>query len=402
MKVDLGPIALVVTSLVSGSLRAQPFPGELPGTPIGFGLPAAFQASAVTWHPRVGRLFAVGDEGTIATLEANGTLVESSAIGGDLEALALANPDSEFVYVGVEHPDSILEWNVVTRQVTRTFLLTPWMTSLNENQGLEGLTFLPDASDVEGGTFLAGLQADGKLYRFRLPIATSATNTSVEFLGSWTPIPGRIDLRSVEYDRATDRLYLAWVEFDRISQHDRNGVLLAEWELPGTKPEGIAVRGCELFVAEDNGSPTIVRYGSFPSTSPCAVLESDARRVSASAGGVVQFTAHAKAPLGPGAEYLLLGSASGTGPGPVVNGSPLSLTPDTYFLWTIVFANAGPFERTLGQIGDDGFAAPRLVVPAAISASLIGTSLHHAWIGGPFESGHATFASPSVSLTIVP
>lgn len=395
-------LAISVLFVCASIAPGQTFPGTVPGKAIGDGLPASFQASGVTWHPRLGRLFLAGDEGTLAAMEANGSLVETWSIGGDLEALALADANSDFLYIGIESPDSIIEWNVVTHQVTRTFDLTPWMQSISANQGLEGLTFLPDDSAPEGGMFLAGLQADGKVYRFRLPIASSSTDTSVEFLGSFAPIPGRIDLRSIEYDAASDVIYLAWVEFNRISKLDRAGALLSEWQLPGTKPEGLAIRGCELYVADDNGAPTVIRYGSFPSVAACRSIESDAHHVSLAAGGMVQFSLHAAPPLLPGDVYLLLGSASGTAPGIAAGLASLPLVPDSYLVLTATLANTGPFEGTLGSFDVTGSAVSRIVVPQSTVPSLIGLTLHHAWLGAASGSTFALVASDPVSLTFVP
>lgn len=381
---------------------AQPFPGVLPGTSIGAGLPATFQASAVAWHSRMGRLYMASDEGTLGSMEANGSLVTTWPVGGDLEALAIADPASEFLYVGVEHPDAVREWNLVTHQVTRTFDLTPWMQSISDNQGLEGLAFVPDAADPEGGTFLAGMQSDGKLYRFRLPIRSSATSTAVEFLGAFAPIPGRIDLRSVEYDAVSDVVYLAWVDFDRVSRIARDGTLLAEWELPGTKPEGLSLRGCELFVAEDNGSPTVVRYGSFPSASSCRSIEADANHVSLAQGGTVQFTLHAIGSLQTGDPYLLVGSMTGTAPATPVGFASLPLILDPYFVLTVVVANSGPFERTKGEFDNAGFASPRIVVPAGTNPTVSGITLHHAWLGTARGTTFPLVASEAVSLSFQP
>lgn len=381
---------------------AQPFPGPLPGTSIGSGLPATFQTSAVAWHSRLGRLYLAADEGSLGAMEANGSLVDTWTVGGDLEALAIADPASDFLYVGVEHPDSVREWNLITHQFTRTFDLTPWMQSISDNQGLEGLAFIPDAADPEGGIFLAGMQSDGMLYRFRLPIRSSATSTSVEFLGAFAPIPGRIDLRSVEYDTVNDVVYLGWVDFDRVSRLAQDGTLLADWELPGTKPEGLAVRGCELFVAEDNGTPTVMRYNSFPAVSSCRSIEVDAEHVSLAAGGTVQFSLHVNGSLQAGDSYLLVGSMSGTAPAVPVGLASLPLVLDSYFVLTVIAANSGPFERTKGKFDAAAFASPRIVIPAGSPPSIVGISLHHAWLGAAQGAVFPSAASQAVPLTFQP
>ena len=61
-------------------------------------------------------------------MNADGTELVNWSVPGDLEALTVADHTSSKIYIGVEHPDSILEFDVSTGQVTRTFELTSWMT----------------------------------------------------------------------------------------------------------------------------------------------------------------------------------------------------------------------------------------------------------------------------------
>lgn len=382
------------------AIGAESFPADVPGVNVGMQLPAGFEASAVQWHPRLQRLFVASDTGAIASMEANGSLVTTWSMPGDCEALALAAPESDFLYIGIENPDSIVEWNLVTGLPVRTFDLTPWMTGL-ANKGLEGLAFRPDANDPEGGVFVAGKQDDGILYRFRLPIRSSATSTAVEFLGTWTPIPGRTDVRSVEYDAVADVFYLAWVDPNRISQVSNTGALLADWPLLGGKPEGLTVRGCELWIADDNGFPAVNHFTSFPSGAACLPIAADASHVSLAKGGTVTFALDAASPLQPGDAYFLLGSASGTTP-LQLGLTQLPLVPDAYFGLMISGANQGPFERTFGFLDANGRAHPRLVVPLGLGPALAGLTLHHAWIGATAAGSAPVFASAALSLTLVP
>ena len=83
-------------------------------------------------------------------MNADGTDLVSWNVPGDLEALTVADHTSTMIYIGVEHTDSILEFDVSTGQVTRTFELTSWMTG-EDSKGLEALAFVPDAMHPEGG-----------------------------------------------------------------------------------------------------------------------------------------------------------------------------------------------------------------------------------------------------------
>ncbi len=258
-------VRLVVGAALFGGLVApcvaEPFPiAALPGDDISGNLPGGYEPSGAVWHTRLERLFTVHDNGVVSYLDENGTDVNNWTVAGDLEAIAVADTDSDFVYVGVERPDSVMEFNITSGLVTRTFDLTTWMTG-PQNRGLEALTFVPDAADLEGGLFYAGLQDDGKIYTFRLPIASSATSTAVTHVSTITPVVGRDDLSGLHFDVEHQRLYAVFDGDDKIRAMDANGTLRTEWDLPGDAQEGVTLAGTTLFIAEDSGD--VLKYTDF-------------------------------------------------------------------------------------------------------------------------------------------
>ena len=255
----------VLVLLSSVGFAADPFPpGALPGVQIGGGLPSGYECSGALWHSGLNKLFTVHDGGTVSSMNANGGGVSNWSLPGDLEGITVANPSSDFIYVGVENPDSIKEFNVTTNSVTRTFDLTPWMTGAS-NSGLEALTFVPDAGDPEGGLFYAGLQSDGKIYSFRLPIASSTSSTTVTHVSTITPVAGRTDISGLHYDVDNQVLYAAFDGSNRLRAMEADGAFLAEWVLPGSNQEGVTLAGNHLYIAEDYGSSgQIVDYSPFP------------------------------------------------------------------------------------------------------------------------------------------
>ena len=256
-------LAAGVLILALGRAMAYPFPSEaLPGTEIGGGLPAGYEPSGAAWHTGLSKLLLVSDGGLVSMLNADGTSVSNWSVTGDLEAISVTDPSSSFVYVGVENPDSILELNISTGVVTRTFDLTPWMSGPS-NQGLEALTFLPDPGDPEGGLFYAGLQDDGKIYSFRLSISSSTTATTVTYLETITPVLGRTDLSGLHYDSNNEVLYAIFDGSDLLRAMQADGTFLAEWDLAGNDQEGVALLGDRLFIAEDVGEE-VWRYSPFP------------------------------------------------------------------------------------------------------------------------------------------
>jgi len=243
---------------------ADPFPPEaLPGVSIGGNLPPVYETSGIVWHSRVQKLFLVSDGGTVSSMSASGTGLTNWSVGGDLEGVTVANPLSDFVYLGIEHPDSICEFNIATGQVTRTFSLTGWMKG-PDNSGLEALTFVPDASNPEGGLFYAGLQADGRIFVFQLPILSSTTSTAVTHIQTIPDLNGVSDISDMNYHVSQGVLYTIYDSANLLRAMKPDGTLLKEWNLPGNDQEGLTLEGNELYIGEDYGSGgDVFRYSNF-------------------------------------------------------------------------------------------------------------------------------------------
>jgi len=248
-----------------------PFPGSLPGTEIGTAnLPPWFEPSGIVWHARLQQLLVVDDNGFLASMPSAGGPATITFVGGDLEAIAYANADWDRIYLGREHPDAILEFSLTSNSVVRTFDLTPFMTG-PDNLGMEALTFVPIAGHPEGGEFYAGLQHTGVIYRFTLPIVSSATSANVTFLGAFvdgSPLPG---ISGMDFDRATGTLYSIYDGASVVRATRAAGTIgVGSWALPGNDQEGIAVDACcRLYIAEDAGVE-LWYYDGFPAARPAS------------------------------------------------------------------------------------------------------------------------------------
>lgn len=249
------------------------FPWDTPGTRLAesslvISATERYEPSDLVWHPRLQRLYGVSDgsaqvSSRLFSMTSSGSAFSSTPVSGDLdlEGICLADPASDFLYIGLEQPNAIAEFDLASSTVTRTFSLSPWMTGA-PTQGLEALTFVPDAQHPEGGLFYAGLQENGAIYRFSLPILTSATSTSVSFVDSFRPVV-RSDLSGLHYDRDRDVLFAIYDTGNVMRAMRSDGALIQEWALPGDAQEGIALAGNVLFIAEDSGA--VVRYVPEPS-----------------------------------------------------------------------------------------------------------------------------------------
>jgi WD40 repeat protein len=249
---------IVFLVCVSSLLFAGPWPGTLPGVEIGSGLPAGYEPSGAVWHIQLHKFFTVWDNGMVSMMDYDGTNITTWSVYGDLEGICVANPQGDFVYVGVEGPDDgIAEFNVQTGQATRFFDLTPWMQSIDPNLGLEALTFVPDTASSEGGYFYAGLQQTGTIYMFELPILSSSSDTTVTFIDSiHTGLPG---ISGLDYNTEGGLLYAMWRFLHQLRVMSPDGSILTAWDLPGDSQEGVALwegltpGQAQIFVAEDNG-----------------------------------------------------------------------------------------------------------------------------------------------------
>lgn len=253
-------LALLLLVLVPAQLA--PWPAG-PGTEIGHegqpgGLPAPFETSGVIWHAGRNSLVVVSDDGLVAELPAGGGAPTVWPLAGDLEALALKDPASSLIYVGVENPDSVVEFDLATGAPTgKSWNLTPWMTG-PANDGLEALAFV-------NGVCHAGLQLNGTIFRFTL-----GAGGAVSFLGSFASHLNRADLAGLDFDPFTGTLYAIHDTANVVVEYDAAGNFLREYALAGSDQEGVALMvgsptsATRIWIAQDTGE--LVRYESYPVT----------------------------------------------------------------------------------------------------------------------------------------
>ena len=245
----------------------QDFPLELlPGTSV-VNLPVGYETSGLAWHQGLEKIFSVSDEGVVSMMNQDGTELVHWNVGGDFEAITVADHTSNFVYIGLENPDSIIEFDVSSGGITRTFDLTNWMTGPS-NLGLEALTFVPDTSHPEGGLFYAGLQSTGEIFQFDLSIKTSQILSSVTFIDTLAIDGNHTDIADLSYDPSSNRILALYDSLDRIKVIEKDGELRTQWVAPGTEQEAILYVGGELFIGEDFGGSsrgTITQFSPFTS-----------------------------------------------------------------------------------------------------------------------------------------
>ena len=380
-----------------------PFPGTLPGTSIGGSLSFGYETSGVVWHTRHQRLFIVDDGGKVTSLLPDGSDVQSITLAGDLEGICVADPDSSFVYVADEGAGTIIELDLSTGLPTRTFFLGGLFTPPT-NTGIEALTFVNVATHPEGGFFLAGLQSNGRVYVFELSIKTSAVLETVNQVGVLNPAPGRSDISGLDYVPETLTIFATYSCYGSCSEiraFDIAGNSVGFWTLPGADQEGIAHRGCQLFIAQDTLAPVnkLLRYEAFPAA-PCITLEVDVPAISRLLGGT-QVLSLDFGSAGANLAYAVLGTVSGTSPGFDVAGFHVPLQPDFYFDLTLHSPASVPLFPPRGFLDANGTALVSFILPLGLPPIVDGAILYHAAFLVD-TSPSLVAASNAAPLTITP
>ncbi len=251
------------------AISASSFPASsLPGISLTNGAVNKKELSGIIWHNTQQIFYLVSDNDYLTKMTSAGQILSHIPVNGNMEAVTMIPGRNDFIYIGIEDPDSIYEYNINTNQITRVFDLTDWMDG-PDNNGLEGLTFIPDSSSSEGGLFYAGMQDNGRVFIFRLPIFSSSTSTSVTHLQTVKTVDD--GLSDMYYSSTQNILYIIYDKHDLLAAFRLNPTnlasmtLLGQWELPGSDQEGIVVKGKELYIAEDYGKDggEVFRYRPF-------------------------------------------------------------------------------------------------------------------------------------------
>ena len=251
------PMQALVAGLVAHLLSCTAPCESTPNLVAQYDVDVELEPSGIVWHPLRETLVVVGDSGDIVEFERNGTwLREGFVTDDDIEAVTVS-PESGLLYMAIEGDDDIIEVDATSFAVLRRFNLPREIddqTVLQEGgDGLEGLTFLPDAEHAEGGTFLIANQASetatgdrAGLLEVTLPLLSGGVDgTNLSLFGS--PMS---DLSGLAWDgqllAISDRL-------NQLYEMDLAGNVTGSCRIPGKDQEGLAVDGDQLWVVDEAG-----------------------------------------------------------------------------------------------------------------------------------------------------
>jgi hypothetical protein len=227
---------------------------------VGFNEP-----SGIVFHPGRGTLFAVGDEGDICEIRRDGALVKQARVRpADLEGIT-CDPATGLLYVGIEGEEKILELSPDDFAVRREFDIERVFKGAQVlkagGQGIEAITFLPNARHPEGGTFLVANQGFdltatedvSAIFEIEVPLKTSAAPKASARIVRRLPLP-LIDISDMYYDSTRDLVYVISDVTNTLFEMTREGKALRSYALPGDNQEGFTVDPDGfIYIAQDSG-----------------------------------------------------------------------------------------------------------------------------------------------------
>lgn len=220
------------------------------------------EPSGICWHNDRETLFVVGDEGDICEIKSDGMLVKQKHIrDADFEGVT-HDPSTGLLYVVIEEEEVVLEIHPETFKVLREFSIPREFNGKTllkaGGEGIEAITFVPDAEHPEGGVFYVANQAFtlddeqdiSAVFKVELPLRTRKGKPRIlDYF-----MPGIIDLAGLHYDAKTNRLLVVSDATNIILEYSMQYELVSVQAFPGDNQEGIAVDPDGfIYIAQDTG-----------------------------------------------------------------------------------------------------------------------------------------------------
>jgi uncharacterized protein YjiK len=239
------------------------------------------EPSGVTFHPGLGHLFVVGDDGTLAELDAAGKMIRTLGVEKQLEDVAFHPPSGGLLLVSESRSDLILFDPAAGRERKRWKLNTPALlgrTPTEPNQGFEGLAFRPDPSRPGGGiVYLSHQRAPSVIVGVAFDPNGSAPIDGAAVVSRWE-VPGYDDLTALQYIPSIDRVVAIADSKERILVLSADGSVDEEIPIPGEQQEGLAFDASgAMWLADDKDKSVLKVPGAL------AALEA---KVGATAGPI--------------------------------------------------------------------------------------------------------------------
>jgi uncharacterized protein YjiK len=252
--VALGGIASLVGTAKKASKNTR---GEdILGTPERITHTGVKEPSGIAFHPGLGHLFVVGDDGTLAELDGAGKNVRTLTVEKQLEDVIYHPPSGGLILVSEKKAELILFDPATSKERRRikidTAALLGTTAQMEKNQGFEGLAFKPDPSRVGGGIIYLSHQRDpAMVVGVALDTATATMIGADAVVSRWN-ITAYDDLSAITYVPSIDRVVAIAESQDRLLVLGADGNIETEMPISGQKQEGLVFDGQgALWVADD-------------------------------------------------------------------------------------------------------------------------------------------------------
>jgi uncharacterized protein YjiK len=240
----------------------------------------AREPSGVSFDPRSGHLFLVGDEGRLVELDGEGKLLARHVVEGDIEDVAV-HPPSGLVILLSERKGTLVVFDVAQGRARREIRLdTPALLGkdpADRNQGFEGLAFRAEKGRPGGGIFyLVHQRAPAMVLSLAFDPASGKDVVGGEAVLARWPLEGRGDLTAATWVEALKRLVVIEDARDRLLLLREDGRPDGEIALPGAQQEGLCLDASgTLWVADDRAG--LLRFPSALAVLRAAVAPSEGK-----------------------------------------------------------------------------------------------------------------------------
>lgn len=216
------------------------------------------EPSDIVYHPGRGTLFVVGDEGDIGEVDLDGKLLRQFHFGGDLESITV-DPSTGLLYVVRESHEILFEVRPDNFRILRRFTIDRSFQGdpnflRRGGDGIEGITFVPDATHPDGGRFWAVNQFDPPvLVELAVALKTSKEKFQTARIARAIPVD-YAPLSAVTWDPEYHEFLIVSALWKRVVVVDEAGNISGDVRIPAFMPEGIALLpGGDVVIAQDSG-----------------------------------------------------------------------------------------------------------------------------------------------------
>ena len=224
-----------------------------------------FEPSGITISPTTGMFYVVSDNGKIVELDAKGTKSRKWKFDYDFEGVTISPNEDDFLYVLAEKEQKVLKFSLNNESISETYNLP--RTDMGDYSNPEAMTFVPNPEKKNEFILAIGFQKSGDLVTFEVP----QTGNDLLALNEYVISKNLEDMSGLFYSFETSKLFALFDKKNILVQLDpKNFKLLNSVPLSGDDQEGIAVKGCSIFIAEDkNGSVIKTTVPSLNIASDC-------------------------------------------------------------------------------------------------------------------------------------